>query len=1460
MKKIIACFCRGGGNPLNYLCAVLLALALAPSAFGAPQYKAALTVQGYSGSSTLEDFPVLVRLSPQTIDGFSYSACAQNGSDISFVAADGKTLLPYDIDTWDETGTSLIWVKVPEVASSGTSFTIRWGDDEPPANTPADTWSGYKSVWHMDIANGATADIRVGYAATVLNPNQYCGAGTGIVGGAYHNEQNKDASHCVKTPDVAGFSATTEGVATFSLWVRQIGGTKSQGSPDEANYPQILWGSTWGNCGTAISTKNGNTDKGKGICIDLEGKAAQYNTMVVRDDDFTTMPITLESIYDKQWHHLVLAYDATGRRFYVDGVLQRNFSSSVRKYTNPSAGWTMRFGGRSDTTTDCVWTGDLDEIRFFDGSLSADRVAAEYANVADAAFLAYGTAQAGNGTVRVNGAPVEAGTPIPAYGFNSGYAADAPVSFSMAATEVPGEGTVTNYLAGWRFESVNTETQARTTIASSDDPGAAIGSYTGTYAGYSEFTWLWDVRDALGLGSLSAAVNRGTSIDLAVEVTGLGYAANASATLTVAYGLAANDLDKTATATVTARGTAIVKIPRLQPGVPYFFKATLDNGADEPAVSEIVSFATSLLTTGRRRIEFVEGAGQQFIDTHYMPTPTTRALVDFQFTEKAASRAVFGLNIGNLSYSFLSNGQANWIYALANDRTTKVLTPTTAIDTERNLIDFNHPDGENRAISVYGPDGAVKVTQSPVENTATQNATATLILGAQRKAIDDNSQTSFEYTSKYRLYSARFYEGGNLAFALVPVISDSGSVSFYDTVHKDFFANSMPGADIPGYTTGGPTVSASLAVENDERVIALTFLAAPMDRPLRIAYGPEFAGDDPADWATTEAVATVPAGATSATVPLPATWGDDNAYVARCYFDDGTSFPLWSDAIVWSDASSPILDNIAADGTGGDTLVVSGTLVNFPGDDCTLTVYTGASADSLTETWSELPGSVMTEAGNFSLTLYESDTTSSRYIEPGSSMFVSIQASCGGKVARTPVISVQTKGAPVFGATSNNDLNNITFTGNLSDLGAGGSAVVTLYVGTANNADSLEAVETPKKITGTGNFTFTHAFPELDKTYYWQFRAVSTTAGGTPLETRTGVKSCRQNEKATYTWKADGNGNWNGDWEDPAHWSANMSPNKGYPQSSGSIAQFANCTLEHPVTVNVNDKYTLSRLRFWGSDNGSKIVFVGTGRDTSGFTSGYDQSAVASNTEVEFRDMTLNASGNWEVLRNTAKTNVTFRVVRSKVAVGLYFALSANTCRLEVLGGSEFIAPGKLNMGGRGTVMVVDDSTVTAASTSMGIIFNADTSEKGEIEVRLRGRNAKINAGSFYTYAATSGQFGARVILEVPKEGFASAPIEMTSTKKFCEGHTIAGKKIIFEVDAKSPALVKSNRLLENMVVLDSTTPGGIASGAVTEDIGVVPSRNGKSSGAFKFDDTASPKKILLDLQGWMGGFILSLY
>ncbi len=112
----------------------------AMSGEAAPRYQAEMSVSGYTGTETLENFPVLVRISADKISGFEYGQClATDGGDISFVDAEGN-VLSHEVDTWDTAGESTVWVRIPSLAK-GTTFTMRWGDASPASQTAANTTS-----------------------------------------------------------------------------------------------------------------------------------------------------------------------------------------------------------------------------------------------------------------------------------------------------------------------------------------------------------------------------------------------------------------------------------------------------------------------------------------------------------------------------------------------------------------------------------------------------------------------------------------------------------------------------------------------------------------------------------------------------------------------------------------------------------------------------------------------------------------------------------------------------------------------------------------------------------------------------------------------------------------------------------------------------------------------------------------------------------------------------------------------------------------------------------------------------------------------------------------------------------------------------------------------------------------------------------------------------------------------
>jgi len=103
---------------------------------------------------------VLVKL---TQGNFKFEQAKDDGSDLRFVAADGKTLLHYHVEMWDGllNQVALIWVDVPDLAPSATTgFYMYWGNAKAPnIADPASTYDDTQLlVWHFGPTRGLPHD------------------------------------------------------------------------------------------------------------------------------------------------------------------------------------------------------------------------------------------------------------------------------------------------------------------------------------------------------------------------------------------------------------------------------------------------------------------------------------------------------------------------------------------------------------------------------------------------------------------------------------------------------------------------------------------------------------------------------------------------------------------------------------------------------------------------------------------------------------------------------------------------------------------------------------------------------------------------------------------------------------------------------------------------------------------------------------------------------------------------------------------------------------------------------------------------------------------------------------------------------------------------------------------------------------------------------------------------------
>ena len=343
--------------------ALFCAMASLPSFADAKS--ATLSATGYSGTETITGFPALVKLSA-TDDayGFSYSDCVNGKDDLWFEDSDGN-LIPHDVDTWNETGDSYVWVRIPSL-SNGAKIVMHWGTARTAEQTctSADTWAGYVGVWHMNetgttaepdaAANGlSAAPLTSDSAATSLN------TATGTVGAG--RAIPSDGKYFSVGSSSNPYHSTLTTKANFSV----SGWCKLSSIPDGNGYQRIFCGMSssslhswdvWREHATQIGVRSGNGS--------VNNSSTAYKVAIAEGETAA--------------HYLTIVWEGTSAKVYENGVLVA--SQTLRANTHPNSVFTI--GGRVGAPNRS-FVGVFDEVRMYDGAVSANRAAADYKTMND---------------------------------------------------------------------------------------------------------------------------------------------------------------------------------------------------------------------------------------------------------------------------------------------------------------------------------------------------------------------------------------------------------------------------------------------------------------------------------------------------------------------------------------------------------------------------------------------------------------------------------------------------------------------------------------------------------------------------------------------------------------------------------------------------------------------------------------------------------------------------------------------------------------------------------------------------------------------------------------------------------------------------------------------------------------------------------------------------------------------
>ena len=309
------------------------------------------------GATAWTDFPVLVRL-PAEVSAQLLSA---TGTDLFFTDENGDSI-PFEVETFDPSGTTFVWVKVPSL-SSATELTVWFGGTANADNDPTAVWSRYVGVWHFAPSAAGTSTIpdATGHSldgVTTGNITAYAGPFGGNALQTTAGIQAPDYDSLI--PNAAQFSAS--------------GWFKAPAQVDSYH--------------TFVTKKTGlGWNDEKGWYLEMSQSKTKANLVLDGSNNFTIPDVSVN------WNYFHLVSDGSTVKVYMNG------SSSAAISKN----YVIKASGKEFLI--CASSGCSDERRLRSGAASAAETALEYATMADAAFFDLGTIEAVDDTAQVFATP-----------------------------------------------------------------------------------------------------------------------------------------------------------------------------------------------------------------------------------------------------------------------------------------------------------------------------------------------------------------------------------------------------------------------------------------------------------------------------------------------------------------------------------------------------------------------------------------------------------------------------------------------------------------------------------------------------------------------------------------------------------------------------------------------------------------------------------------------------------------------------------------------------------------------------------------------------------------------------------------------------------------------------------------------------------------------------------------------
>ncbi|MDH2080673.1 DUF2341 domain-containing protein [Pseudomonas atacamensis] len=278
------------------------------------------TPQGAAINQALGRTALLVRLHT---GNFTFDGVKEDGSDLRFVAADDKTVLNHQIESFDALmGMALIWVDVPNVeGGQRQDIWMYYGNQKAPAtgNGQLTFDPNYIALYHFDGATGTPAKDTTAYGNTAQSATGT--AIDGVVGRAL-----QFSGQPLLLPASPSLQHNAGSAFTFSAWLRL----------DQASGEQLILARREGTQSLLVGVSQGLP------FVEIDGQRAAAT----------------QALTPAQWQHVALTAEGSKVTLYINGR-----ESAALAQAMPAFNSVMAIGADLQEGAFQPFAGAIDELR-----------------------------------------------------------------------------------------------------------------------------------------------------------------------------------------------------------------------------------------------------------------------------------------------------------------------------------------------------------------------------------------------------------------------------------------------------------------------------------------------------------------------------------------------------------------------------------------------------------------------------------------------------------------------------------------------------------------------------------------------------------------------------------------------------------------------------------------------------------------------------------------------------------------------------------------------------------------------------------------------------------------------------------------------------------------------------------------------------------------------------------------